>query len=159
MPSTATPLFATPCLGATIAHVEVFATHIRYEQKLWRDITVPVDMIASVERNTYQQGFVILTTTSRRRIICMVHRKHVERLYTAIRNAQQSREGIATTRIPSHKPPVGLPSKNRSETRRRTTAVLNSKRVEHIRRIENLELAAVDLRRDITRLKQHAGIE
>ncbi len=29
----------------------------------------------------------------------------------------------------------------------------------HVRRIENLELAAVDVRRDITTLKDHAGIE
>jgi hypothetical protein len=97
MPSTTTPLFATPCLGATIAHVEVFATHIRYEQKLWRDITVAVDMIASVERHAYQHGYVILSTTSRRRIICMVDRKRVERLYNAILRAHLPGEGIATT--------------------------------------------------------------
>jgi hypothetical protein len=29
----------------------------------------------------------------------------------------------------------------------------------HVRRLENLELAHVDFRRDITKLKEHAGIE
>jgi hypothetical protein len=29
----------------------------------------------------------------------------------------------------------------------------------HVRRLENLELANVDFRRDITKLKEHAGIE
>jgi hypothetical protein len=108
MHSTDTPLFETPCIGATIAHVEVFATHIRYEQKLWRDITVAVDMIASVERHAYQHGYVILSTTSRRRIICMVDRKRVERLYTAIRDAQQREQGIATTRTLPVFPPKEL---------------------------------------------------
>src|SRR5262245_6094955 len=102
MHPTATPLFATQCLGAVISHVEVFATHIRYEQKLWSDITVAVDMIASVERHAFQHGYVILSTTSRRRIICVVHRKHVDRLYTAICNAQRRGERAATTRIPPH---------------------------------------------------------
>src|SRR5215510_13549942 len=134
MPSTDTPLFATPCLGTIISHVEVFATHIRYEQKLWTDIIVAVDMIASVERHAFQHGYVILTTTSRRRIICMVHSKHVDRLYTAIRNAQRRGESAATTRIPPHNHLSGFRAKTRSEPRRQTTAVLNSKRVEHGRR-------------------------
>jgi hypothetical protein len=30
---------------------------------------------------------------------------------------------------------------------------------EHVRRLENLELSSVDLRRDITKLKAHTGIE
>jgi hypothetical protein len=89
MHSTETPLYATPCLGASIEYVNVFATHIRYEQKGGRDIFVPLNMIASVERNAYQFGFVILKTTPRRRIICMVERKYVDRLYIAIRAAQQ----------------------------------------------------------------------
>jgi RNase P protein component len=84
MPETHTSLFATPCLGATIAHVHVFATHIRYEQKFGRDISVAGHMIASVEKRVYAYGFIILTTTSRRRIICAVERKRVERLYRAI---------------------------------------------------------------------------
>ena len=82
------PLFATPCIGATIADVHVFATHLRYEQKWGSDIFVPLNMIASVERHAYQFGYVILKTTSRCRIICMVERKYVERLYNAIRDAQ-----------------------------------------------------------------------
>jgi hypothetical protein len=90
-----TSLFATPCLGATIAHVHVFATHIRYEQKLGRDITMAAHVIASVEKRVYAYGFIILTTTNRRRIICMVHKKHVERLYNAICAAQRSAERIA----------------------------------------------------------------
>jgi hypothetical protein len=98
MHSIDTPLFATPCIGATIAHVHVFPTHIRYEQKFGRDISVAVDTIALVQKRVYEYGFVILSTTSRRRIICMVDRKRVERVYNAIREAQQSGEGIATTR-------------------------------------------------------------
>jgi hypothetical protein len=89
MLETDTSLFATPCLGATIAHVHVFLTHIRYEQKFGVDIFVEVPMIASVERHAYRNGYVILWTTSRRRIICMVEKKRVERLYKAICNAQQ----------------------------------------------------------------------
>jgi hypothetical protein len=92
MHSTDTSLFATPCLGATIAHVDVFATHIRYEQKLGRDITVATDMIASVEKCLYEYGFVILTTTNRRRIICMVGRNRVDALYRAICKAQRSED-------------------------------------------------------------------
>jgi hypothetical protein len=98
MHATDAPLFATPCIGATIAHVQVFATHILFEQKSGRDISVEVPMIASVERNVHRHGFVILTTTSRRRIICTVDRKRAERLYNAIRDAQRRREGTATTR-------------------------------------------------------------
>ena len=102
MHSTDTPLFATPCIGATIAHVHVFPTHIRYEQKFGMDISVEVPMIASVERHTYRDGFVVLSTTSRRRIICMVERKRVNALYTAIRKAQHRGEGIPTTRVPAY---------------------------------------------------------
>jgi hypothetical protein len=84
MRSPDTPLFATSCLGATIAHVHVFATHILYEQKFGRDITVAADMIASVEKSIYEHGFLILWTTSRRRIISTLHRKHTDRLCRAI---------------------------------------------------------------------------
>ena len=86
------PLFTTPCLGATIAQVDVFPTHITYQQKLGRDISVEVPMIASVERHTYQNGFVILSTTSRRRIICTVERKRVNALYRAICRLQRVEE-------------------------------------------------------------------
>jgi hypothetical protein len=105
MHPTDTPLFATPCIGATIAHVHVFGTHIRYEQKWGRDISVAGHMIASLEKRIYEYGFVILSTTSRRRIICMVDRKRVDRLYMAIRDAQQREQGIATTCTPSAFPP------------------------------------------------------
>ena len=86
MHSTDTPLFSTPCIGAIIAHVHVFATHITYKQKLGRDITVAADMIASVEKRVYEYAYVILRTTSRRRIICMVQRKQADALCAAIRN-------------------------------------------------------------------------
>jgi hypothetical protein len=86
MRPTKAPLFATDCLGATITHVQVFPTHITYEQKLWREITVAADMIASVEQQVYEHAYVILRTTSRRRIICMVRRKQAEALCAAIRN-------------------------------------------------------------------------
>ena len=89
MHQTETPLFATPCIGATIAHIHVFPTHIRYEQTFGRDISVAVDTIASVEKREHAYGFVILWTTSRRRIICMVVRGDVNRLYKAICTAQQ----------------------------------------------------------------------
>jgi hypothetical protein len=102
MHSTDAPLFTTPCIGATIAHVHVFPTHIRYEQKFGMDISVEVPMIASVERHAYQYGYVILSTTSRRRIICMVDRKRVDALYIAICKAQRRGEGTATTRIPAY---------------------------------------------------------
>jgi hypothetical protein len=92
MPSTDTPLCTIPCLGPTIAHVHVFPTHIRYEQKAGMDISVEVPMIASVERYAYQYGFVILKTTSRRRIICTVERKHVNALYRAICRLQRVEE-------------------------------------------------------------------
>jgi hypothetical protein len=59
-------------------------------------------MIASVERHAYQYGYVILSTTSRRRIICMVERKRVNALYIAICKAQRRGEGIATTRLPAY---------------------------------------------------------
>jgi hypothetical protein len=87
-----TPLFTTPCIGATIAQVDVFPTHVRYEQKAGMDISVEVPMIASVERYAYKYGYVILKTTSRRRIICMVERKRVERLYRAICRLQRVEE-------------------------------------------------------------------
>src|SRR5215813_409549 len=102
MPSTATPLFATQCLGAIITHAHVFATHIRYERTSSSDTYILPSMIASVDRHAFQHGYVILTTTSRRRIICIVHRKRVDPLYTAIRNAQRRGESAATTRIPPH---------------------------------------------------------
>jgi hypothetical protein len=41
-------------------------------------------MIASVEKRVYEYGFVILATASRRRIICMVNRNRVDRLYKAL---------------------------------------------------------------------------
>jgi hypothetical protein len=87
--TTNTSLFTAPCIGATIAYVRVFPTHITYVQKLWRDITVASHMIASVEKRVYEYGFVILKTTSRRRIICMVDRKRVDALYTAMRDVQR----------------------------------------------------------------------
>jgi hypothetical protein len=79
------PLFATDCLGATISRVEVFPTHVTYEQRLWRDLTVASHMIASVEQQVYEHAYVILRTTSRRRIICMVRRKQADALCAAIR--------------------------------------------------------------------------
>ena len=87
MRPTNTPLYATPCLGATISHVHVFPTHITYQQNFGRDISVASNMIASVEKRVYEYGFVILSTTSRRRIICMVQRKHADALCAAIRDA------------------------------------------------------------------------
>jgi hypothetical protein len=90
MHPTTTPLFATDCIGETIAYVHVLPTHIRYEQKHGRDISVPSHMIASVEERVYQNGFVILWTTSRRRIICMVRPKRAAVLCAAIRDAQNA---------------------------------------------------------------------
>ena len=116
MPSTDTPLFATPCIGATIAHVHVFPTHIRYEQKSGVDISVEVPMIASVERHAYQYGYLILSTTSRRRIICMVERKRVNALYTAIRRLQRRGEGRATTRLPAYNHLSGFRAKKAAPT-------------------------------------------
>jgi hypothetical protein len=89
MPETHTLLFRTPCFGATIAHVQVFPTHITYQQKFGRDITVQSHTIASVEKRVYEYGFVILATASRRRIICMVNRNRVDALYRAICIAQR----------------------------------------------------------------------
>ena len=89
MRPTTPPLFRTACIGATISHVYVFPTHITYQQKFGRDITIAADMIVSVEKRVYEFGFVILKTTSRRWIICTVERKRVERLYKAICTAQQ----------------------------------------------------------------------
>ena len=82
-----TPLFATACLGATISHVHVFSTHITYQQTLGPDIWVPSDMIASVEERVYENEFVILRTTGRRRIICMVQPNRAAALCAAIRDA------------------------------------------------------------------------
>jgi hypothetical protein len=121
MHQTPTPLYATPCLGPTIAHVQVFPTYIRYEQKLWRDITVAADMIASVEKHVYEHGFVILSTTSRRRIICMVQRKHAAALCAAIRDAYD--RPITTSRGSERK-------KTPLRTPTTTQAALNSKRGE-----------------------------
>ena len=121
MHETDTPLYATPCLGATISHVRVFPTHITYEQRLWRDITVASDMIASVEQRVYEHGFVILSTTSRRRIICTVPRKHADALYAAIRDAYD--RPITTSRVSERKKtPLRSPTT--------TQAALNSKRGE-----------------------------
>ena len=121
MHETVTPLYATPCLGATIAHVQVFPTHVTYQQRLWRDITVAADMIASVEKRVYEYGFVILQTSSRRRIICMVHRNRVDALYGAIRDAHDRL--ITTSRVSEReKTPLRTPTT--------TQAALNSKRGE-----------------------------
>jgi hypothetical protein len=89
MHQTDTPLFAIPCFGATIAHVHVFPTYIRYQQKWGKDITVAANAIASVEKRVHAYGYLILTTTSRRRIICMLSRNRAHALYKAIRRAQQ----------------------------------------------------------------------
>lgn len=89
MRPTNTPLFATDCIGQAVDHVDVFPTHITYRQKFGRDISIGVDMIARVEKREYTDGFVILYTTGRRRIICTVHRKRAEPLYAAIRDAQR----------------------------------------------------------------------
>jgi hypothetical protein len=99
MHQTHTPLFASSCIGATIAHVHVFATHITYQQKLGRDITVAADAIASVEQQVYEHGYVILRTISRRRIICMVARTCVDRLYKAIRDIQRTEAMAAPTPV------------------------------------------------------------
>jgi hypothetical protein len=69
------------------------------------DITVAADMIASVEKRGYEYGFVILSTTSRRRIICTVQRKHADALYKAIRNTQNRL--IITSRTSAKKTPLG----------------------------------------------------
>src|SRR5688500_17515613 len=45
MHSTHTPLFTARCLGATISHVQVFPTHITYQQNFGRDITMASHMI------------------------------------------------------------------------------------------------------------------
>ena len=87
MPRATTPLFSTTCTGATISRVQVFPTHITYQQKLGPDISVPSDTIASVEERVYINGFVILRTTNRRRIICMMHPKRAAALCAAIREA------------------------------------------------------------------------
>ena len=121
MHSTDTPLFATPCLGATISHVRVFPTHITYQQRFGRDISVAADMIVSVEKRVYEHGFVILSTTSRRRIICMVHRKHADALCAAIRDAHD--RPITTCRVSERK-------KTPLRTPTTTQAALNSKRGE-----------------------------
>ena len=78
-------MFATHCIGDAISHVHVFPTHITYQQNFGRDISVSADMIASVKKRVYEHGFVILSTTTRRTIICMVPRKRTDALYTAIR--------------------------------------------------------------------------
>jgi hypothetical protein len=80
-----TPLYATACIGPTISRVKVFPTHITYQQSLGPDISVPSHTIASVEERVYEHGFVILRTTSRRRIICTVHPKRAAALCAAIR--------------------------------------------------------------------------
>jgi hypothetical protein len=97
MRPTNTPLFATRCFGATISHVQVFPTHIRYQQKFGRAITVAADTIASVEKRGYEYGFVIMRTTSRRRIICMVQKKHADALCAAIHDLQRTEAMAAPT--------------------------------------------------------------
>jgi hypothetical protein len=72
MQTTDTPLFETPCFGALISHVQIFPTHITFQRRFGDDISVPIDMIASVEERVYRNEFVILRTTARRAIICMV---------------------------------------------------------------------------------------
>ena len=72
MPTTDTPLFETPCYGDLISHVKVFPTHITYQRRFGEDISVLMDVIASVEERIYRNEFVILRTTARRTIICMV---------------------------------------------------------------------------------------
>ena len=131
------PLYATPCLGATIAHVRVFPTHITYEQKLWRDITVTADMIASVEKREYEHGFVILSTTSRRRIICMVQRKHADALCAAIRDAYD--RPITTSRVSERK-------KTPLRTPTTTQAALNSKRGEGSHHLHTTSFPAKEFR-------------
>ena len=84
MPRAATPLYTTACTGAVISRVQVFPTHITYQRKIGPDISVPSDTIASVEERVYIHGFVILRTTTRRRIICMVHPKRAAALCAAI---------------------------------------------------------------------------
>jgi hypothetical protein len=126
MHSTDTPLFATTCIGATISHVQVFPTHITYQQRFGRDISVAADMIVSVEKRVYENGYVILSTTSRRRIICMVQRKHANALCAAIRDAHDRL--ITTCRASERSKPHSearlqpkLPS-TRSEERAATTS-------------------------------------
>jgi hypothetical protein len=126
MHPTHTPLFATTCLGATISHVQVFPMHITYQQRFGRDISVASDMIASVENRVYEYGYVILSTTSRRRIICMVQRKHADALCGAIRDAYDPPHNHQSG-FRAEKAPLRSPTTN-------TTAALNSKRVEHGRR-------------------------
>ena len=107
MHHTNTPLFATACIGLTISHVRVFPTYITYGQKFGRDISVSADMIASVEKRVYEYGYVILSTTSRRRIICMVQRKHADALYAAIRDAHD--RPITTCRVSERSKPHSAP--------------------------------------------------
>ena len=85
MPRT-TPLFSTTCTGAVISRVQVFQTHVTYQRVYGADLSVPSHLIASVEEHVYANGFVILRTTDRRRIICMVRPKRAAVLCAAIRN-------------------------------------------------------------------------
>ena len=137
MHPTHTPLFATTCLGATIAHVQVFPTHITYQQRLGRDITVAADMIASVEKHVYEHGFVILSTTTRRRIICMVPRKHVDALYQAIRDVYDC---LSTTSRVSERKKTPL------RTPTTTQAALNSKRGESSHHLHTTSFPAKEFR-------------
>ena len=77
-------------------------------------------MIASVEKRVYEHGYVILWTTSRRRIICMVHRKHADALCAAINDAHDRL--ITTCRVSEQKTSLRNPTT--------TQADLNSKRGE-----------------------------
>jgi hypothetical protein len=99
MHQTHTPRFATPCIGAIITHVKVFPPHITLQQQHVRDISLPSHLIASVEAQVYEHGFVILTTTSRRRIICMVPRKQADALCAAIRDIQRLEAMAAPTPV------------------------------------------------------------
>jgi hypothetical protein len=92
MHQTDAPLFETPCFGATISHVQVFPTHIIYQQRLGRNITVPLDMVASVEQHVHENGFVMLKTTSRQRVICMVRREDADPLCAAMLETQRRLE-------------------------------------------------------------------
>lgn len=72
MHQTDSPLFDTEGFGAVISRVRVFPTHVMFQQHSGRDIYVPVEIIASVEERELKNEFVILLTTTRRRIICTV---------------------------------------------------------------------------------------
>jgi hypothetical protein len=73
MHKTDTPLFETECCGPTYAHVQVFPTHVIFQQRHSpKDISIPMELIASVEARICRAEFVTLRTTNRRAIISMV---------------------------------------------------------------------------------------